>query len=256
MKNGLKKIIMVDDDPVILKIGKHFLKDIYEVYPVPSATKLFDLLEKVTPDLILLDVNMPEISGVEAIKRLKADDRYASIPTIFVTAVDDDTSVFEQLQMGAYSNLSKPFTAEELTTRIENCLNDYFPKIPEKKAPETEKPTLLVIDDSPEVISMVFLHLRSNYKVTTLPDPQKLQYFMETTKPDLIIADYGMLTRSGEELMPVIRSFPQHQNTPVIYLAPTEREGNPAEATRLGATDYIIKPIDIKTLRETIAKHI
>jgi len=128
MSNAGKKIMMVDDDPVILKIGRHFLKDIYEVYPLPSAAKLFEVLEKVTPDLIMLDIQMPEMNGIEALKILKADDRYKKIPVIFVSAVDDDASVYTNLSLGAYSCVSKPFTAEELISRIENCLNDYFPE--------------------------------------------------------------------------------------------------------------------------------
>jgi len=53
--------MMVDDDPVILKIGRHFLMDTYEVFPLPSAEKLFEALEKVIPDLILLDIVMPDM---------------------------------------------------------------------------------------------------------------------------------------------------------------------------------------------------
>lgn len=128
MEAERKKVMMVDDDPLILKIGKYFLAEAYEVYPLPSAEKLFEALEKVTPNVILLDVVMPEIDGIETIKRLKADKRYAAIPVIFVSSIGDDKSVYEHLTLGAYSNLQKPFTSEELHTRIENCLNDYFPE--------------------------------------------------------------------------------------------------------------------------------
>ena len=117
--------MMVDDDPLILKIGRHFLTGSYEVYPLPSAEKLFETLEKVTPDLILLDVVMPEIDGVEAIKRLKADKRYCGIPVIFVTSVSDDQSEFEPLKLGAYSTLSKPFTSAVLHECIEECLSNH-----------------------------------------------------------------------------------------------------------------------------------
>jgi len=128
MDGALKKIIMVDDDAVILKIGRHFLKDKYEVFPLQSAAKLFEVLEKVYPDLILLDINMPEMTGVEALKILKADERFNKIPVIFVSSTDDDASVYNNLSLGAYSCLSKPFTPEEIHSRIENCLNDYFPE--------------------------------------------------------------------------------------------------------------------------------
>ena len=128
-----RKIMMVDDDPTILKMGRLILKDIYDVFPMPSAGKLFEVLEKVYPDLILLDIRMPEIDGIETLKRLKADDRYKTIPVIFVSAVDDDVSVFENLKLGAYSCISKPFSSDELISRIENCLNDYFPDKTAKK---------------------------------------------------------------------------------------------------------------------------
>ena len=124
MENVRKKIMMVDDDPLILKIGRFFLSGSYEVYPLPSAAKLFELLEKITPDLIMLDVVMPEITGIDAIKRLKADERYASIPVIFVSSITDSESSFDYLNIGAYSNLSKPFTSEELHSLIESCLRE------------------------------------------------------------------------------------------------------------------------------------
>ena len=127
MDNTRIKIFMVDDDPLILKIGKMMLKEHYEVFPLPSAEKLFETLEKFIPDLILLDIMMPDIDGIEALKRLKADDRYSQIPVIFVSSIDDDKSVFQHLSLGAYSNISKPFSSDELLNRIENCLNDYFP---------------------------------------------------------------------------------------------------------------------------------
>ena len=122
MENARKKIMMVDDDPLILKIGRHFLVESYEVYAMPSAEKLFDTLEKVTPDLILLDVVMPEIDGVETIKRLKADERYAEIPVIFVSSVGDDYGTFEPTKLGAYTNLTKPFSSAVLHECIEDCL--------------------------------------------------------------------------------------------------------------------------------------
>jgi putative two-component system response regulator len=117
-----KKVMMVDDDPLILKIGRHFLSGSYEVYPMPSADKLFETLEKITPDVILLDIVMPDITGIDVIKRLKADERFASIPVIFVSSISDDQSAFDHSNVGAYSNLSKPFTSEELHSAIESCL--------------------------------------------------------------------------------------------------------------------------------------
>ena len=249
-----KKIMMVDDDQTILTMGRQILKDKYEVYPLPSAAKLFETLEKVHPDIILLDIRMPEIDGLEALKRLKADERYAKIPIIFVTSVDDDRSVYEHMNVGAYSTVSKPFSAPELLTRIENCLNDFFPADVYKT--ENEMPVILAIDDAPDILKMVSLILQDIYKVYTLSEPGKLKDLLGSITPNLFLLDYRMPEISGFDLIPVIRGFPQHKNTPIIFLTSEKTTDCFTEALRLGACDFVLKPIKVEVLREKVAKHI
>jgi putative two-component system response regulator len=114
------KIAMVDDNIANLSIGRNMLKEHYEVYPVQSSARLFELLERVVPDLILLDVMMPDVDGYETIKRLKKDVRYDMIPVIFLTAMADVDSELEGLDLGAVDYVSKPFRAPLLLKRIKN----------------------------------------------------------------------------------------------------------------------------------------
>ena len=116
------KIIMVDDNLTNLTMGRNMLKTFYEVYPAPSSAKLFEILENVTPDLILLDIEMPEMNGYEAIKKLKIDRRFNDIPVIFLTAKNDETSELEGFDLGAVDYISKPFSAPLLLKRIANQL--------------------------------------------------------------------------------------------------------------------------------------
>ncbi|MDR2731502.1 MAG: response regulator, partial [Treponema sp.] len=96
MASGLKKIIVVDDNPENLVALRNTLKDQYEVYPSPSAAKMFNFLEHIQPpDLILLDVEMPEMNGYEAIMKLKSNDKYKDIPVIFLTSMSDAQSEME-----------------------------------------------------------------------------------------------------------------------------------------------------------------
>jgi len=122
MQNKNKKIIIVDDNAANLAVGRNLLKPFYEVFPVPSAAKLFDILEKFIPDLILLDVNMPEMSGYEAIKILKDDPRYSDIPVIFLTAKSDEESEMEGFDLGAADYVAKPFSGPLLLRRIASQL--------------------------------------------------------------------------------------------------------------------------------------
>lgn len=116
------KIMFVDDDMSNLILGKNMLKDHYEVYPLPSSAKLFETLEHVVPDLILLDIEMPEMNGYETMRRLQTDERLAEIPVIFVTVRTDEGSELEGLSLGAIDYVFKPFSAPLLLKRIENHL--------------------------------------------------------------------------------------------------------------------------------------
>ena len=118
MNGDRRTIILVDDNPANLTQGKNLLKIFYRVYPAPSAAKLFETLENVVPDLILLDIEMPEMSGLEAIKKLKADARFADIPIIFLTSKSDEASELNGFDLGAADYVSKPFSAPRLFRRI------------------------------------------------------------------------------------------------------------------------------------------
>ena len=117
-----RKIILVDDDMATVAMGRNILKIFYEVYPAPSAAKLFEVLDNVFPDLILLDIEMPQMDGFETIQRLKADKRFADIPVIFLSARNDENSELEGLNFGAADYVSKPFSAPLLLKRIANQL--------------------------------------------------------------------------------------------------------------------------------------
>jgi CheY-like chemotaxis protein len=114
-----KRIIVVDDNPANLNACKKTLKDLYDVYPAPSAEKMFDILTHIVPDLILLDVEMPVTNGYEAMRMLKDNDAYKKIPVIFLSAMDDAQSEMEGLDLGAVDYIHKPFISALLIKRIE-----------------------------------------------------------------------------------------------------------------------------------------
>jgi len=119
MENSRSKIIMVDDDITNLTVGKNALADKFDVFTAPSGIKLFQLLEKLTPDLILLDIEMPKMSGYEIITMLKSKENTRDIPVIFLTSVIDPESEVKGLSLGAIDYITKPFSQELLLKRIE-----------------------------------------------------------------------------------------------------------------------------------------
>jgi signal transduction histidine kinase len=123
MANDRKKIIAVDDNLENLTAIKSTLKAMYEVYPSPSAFRMFDLLEHIQPDLILLDVEMPEMNGYEAARKLKSGDKFRNTPVIFLTSMSDAKNEIEGLSIGAVDYIHKPFVAPLLLQRIKTHLS-------------------------------------------------------------------------------------------------------------------------------------
>jgi putative two-component system response regulator len=119
MQNNRKKILLVDDNPINLKMARNTLMGLYDVFTVPSAEKLFVFLEKTLPDMILLDVLLPDVNGYDAMRRLMRDDRTKHIPVIFLTSKTDTGSEMEGLSLGAVDYIAKPFIPQLLLKRVE-----------------------------------------------------------------------------------------------------------------------------------------
>jgi putative two-component system response regulator len=121
-ETGQKKVVLVDDDYANLVSGKNLLKDRYVVFTVPSGKKLFELLEHEVPDIILLDVEMPNMDGYAVVRELKKNPATSGIPVIFLTGRQDPHSEYKGLAFGAVDYIRKPFAPPLLFKRLENHL--------------------------------------------------------------------------------------------------------------------------------------
>ncbi|MCL2070179.1 MAG: response regulator [Treponema sp.] len=119
MENEKKLIIMIDDNITNLRLGENVLSEHFDLATAPSAAKFFKLLEKNDPDLILLDIDMPEMDGYETIKILKSKQETKDIPVIFLTAKSESEDELEGLSLGAVDYITKPFQPSLLLKRIE-----------------------------------------------------------------------------------------------------------------------------------------
>jgi len=119
----LKTVFVVDDSDTTLTMVERALEGYYRVMTIPSAPKMFTLLEKIKPDLILLDIEMPEMDGFSALKKLKADSSYRNIPVMFLTGRIDTSIEVNGFEMGAIDFVTKPFSASVLLNRIRTHLD-------------------------------------------------------------------------------------------------------------------------------------
>jgi putative two-component system response regulator len=112
-------IMIVDDVATNLKCAKDALRPLGDVVTSLSAVRMFELLPVIKPQLILLDVNMPEMDGLTALKRLKSTPELSEIPVIFLTSNAAPFSEIEGLSLGAVDYITKPFEPALLTKRVE-----------------------------------------------------------------------------------------------------------------------------------------
>ncbi|MCL2028843.1 MAG: response regulator [Deltaproteobacteria bacterium] len=119
----MKTLFVVDDNDINLVNAENALSEQYNVITMSSAAIMFDLLDKITPDLILLDIMMPEMDGLEALRLLKSKEGSASIPVILLTSRNDAVTEARGFEMGAIDFISKPFSTLVLPNRIKAHLD-------------------------------------------------------------------------------------------------------------------------------------
>ncbi len=116
-------ILIVDDEPVNLRLLSNMLTmQGYKVRAVTSGAMALTTVRTLTPDLILMDINMPEMSGYEVCTHLKADARARNIPVIFISALDDIQDKVKAFTVGGVDYITKPFQLEEVLARVETHL--------------------------------------------------------------------------------------------------------------------------------------
>jgi putative two-component system response regulator len=118
-----KTIFVVDDSDTNLALCKKILENAYRVLTVPSAPAMFKLTERIMPDMILLDIEMPDIDGYEALRILKQDPRLTRIPVVFLTVKSNPEAEIAGFELGAVDYITKPFSPPVLRKHIEMHLN-------------------------------------------------------------------------------------------------------------------------------------
>ncbi len=115
------RVMIVDDNMANLIMARKTLEEEYEVIPVSSGISALECLNDMPelPDLVLLDVDMPNVNGFQVISEMKNVPKLMNIPIIFLTAQDDDTTELESYNLGAMDYIKKPYTANLLKKRVD-----------------------------------------------------------------------------------------------------------------------------------------
>ncbi len=119
------KILVVDDFATMRRIMKNILKQLgyVNISEADDGTTALEELTKSKYDLIISDWNMPKMTGLELLKRVRADDTYKEVPFLMVTAEAQKQNVIEAVQAGVSNYVVKPFTAEAIAEKLDKILD-------------------------------------------------------------------------------------------------------------------------------------
>jgi PAS domain S-box-containing protein len=217
--SGHKRVLVIDDQPDARALMTQMLEELgCQVWTAPSGPEGMELARQHKPDLITLDLMMPQVSGWDMLRQLKADPEVSHIPVVIVSIVarDDKAAL-----IGAFDLLDKPVSQERLTEVLQRA----FP-------PRGGR--VLVVEDDADTRQILCEYLTAmGVEVRTACDGRHALDEMQVAPPDLVILDLMMPVMDGMALLEAIRQGPHFPTLPIIVL--TAKELTEEERGRLKA---------------------
>ena len=239
-------VLVVDDDPLVREIlSRHLIREGYRVETASNGRDGLVRARERRPDVITLDVLMPQADGWTALQELKTDPDLSSVPVVMVSITEDKSLGFS---LGAAEYLTKPVDPKELLAAIS------------RYAGAAEKKRVLVVEDDEATRDVVRRTLeRMNWSVTVAADGRASIDILATADPDVILLDLMMPKMDGFEFLTELRKLDRHHAVPVIVVTAktlTKRDrarlrGNVADVLRKGD-----QPLEVllSELSETLGK--
>ena len=233
-------ILIVEDDPNTARlIARHLEKAGYDVRVAHTAEDALGEIDQEVPDLITLDIDLPDMQGDELARQLQADPLAHDIPVLILSVFVDDSS---GMQWGAFA-LSKPIDQGELLETVSHMLQG------------SQHRPVLVIDDDADVRRLLQAALeKQGFQVETAGDGESGLAQAGERSPGLILLDLTMPGMDGFAVLQALKESPVTAEIPVIAMtgSPGLKTTARARVLALGASDFVAKPFDLQMLVEEI----
>lgn len=242
-------ILIVDDDVPTLNLMKEAVEQSgFNAIAESHSSKVISMIENMSLDLAIIDLDMPEINGFDLIKLIKSNKNFSKLPIMIYTGKEnyhDDLKkidgLFAELLHKSSSNI------EDLAETINAMINRYDePSTPEEIKDKTDEVKILLVEDykHSQIIVTRLLKKNSYDSIVVVENGAEAIEAVQQQQYDLILMDMQMPVMNGFEATQKIREIPQYKDTPIIALTAFAMKGDREKCLEAGATDYIPKPID------------
>jgi two-component system cell cycle response regulator len=251
------KILTVDDSKTVrIIVRKAFKAFDCEILEAGNGVEGLALAAKETPDLILLDVTMPVMDGVEMLTKLKADPALKGIPVMMLTAEGGRDNVLKIAKIGVRDYLVKPFKEDVLIEKAGRVI-DLKPlsETPTKAKSIFDPADILIVEDKPGIVQQIQEGLKHTpWKIHGVAAQGEAIDFCSRTPPDLMLVSLSLPEDSAFTLFRLIRTNVKTKYTPVFALVVKTETGQQQQAQTVGFSAIITKPIDLGELETKMAK--
>jgi len=251
------KILTVDDSKTVrIIVRKSFKAFDCEILEAANGVEGLAVAAKELPDLILLDVTMPVMDGVEMLTRLKADPHLKGIPVMMLTAEGGRENVLKIAKIGIRDYIIKPFKEEVLVEKVGRII-DMKPlsEAPVKARSILDPADILVVEDKPAIVQQIQEGLKhTTWRVHGVSTQGEAIDFCARQIPDLVIVSLSLPEEAAFTLFRTLRTGAKLKYTPVFGLVVKTDTAVLEAAQQMGISAIITKPIDLGELESKMAK--
>ncbi|HEY4300148.1 MAG TPA: response regulator [Candidatus Didemnitutus sp.] len=251
------KILTVDDSKTVrIIVRKAFKPYDCEVLEAANGVEGLAVAAKEMPDLILLDITMPVMDGVEMLTKLKSDPQLKGIPVMMLTAEGGRDHVLKIAKIGVRDYIVKPFKEEVLLEKAGRMIElKPLSDSPSKVRSIFDPATILVVEDKPAIIQQIQEGLKHTpWKIHGLSTQGEAIDFCAKTPPDLVMISLSLPEDAAFTLFRLIRTNVKTKYLPVFGLVVKTETVAQQQAQTVGFTTVITKPIDIGDLESKVAR--
>ncbi len=248
-----KRVLIVEDNELNRKLVRTLLQIAnYESLETSNAEEALKIVRETRPDLVLMDIHLPGMDGLTATKQMKKDPELRDIPVVALTACAMPDDKQKALDAGCEGYISKPIETRNFVERLNSFMKPAsIDKREEEKCNRSKK--ILIVDDNDANIKLLMAKLsKDNYHFLTATNGHEALAEVERNSPDLVLLDIMMPGMDGFEVTELLKNNPATRDIPVILVTALEDEKNKVRGLRIGADDFLNKPVNTVELRARV----